>query len=453
MSRVEPGTPQGGWGRRVLAPVRVRVTLAATSVALVVGVVGAVLFVASLHRDLERALVASARQQVETITAQLENGSTPAQAAVTARDDVITQILSPRGEIIGSDHPKISTRLRDSAGVSTSVQVTGLDDTYVVVAAVAPSGELVTVAHSQEQLAQARRTAETLLTVALPLGLALLAAAVWLAVGQALRPVESMRREAAQITTAHQDRRLPVPQGGDEISRLALTLNQMLERIGSSQRAQRQFASDASHELRSPLAVIRQLAEVARRHPDQADVVTLTNEILAEEGRMEELVAALLTLARLEDRDPATSHLVDLDDVVLAEVKRARPASGPEIDATGVGAGQVRGEEVLFGQVVRNLLSNALRHARSRVQVSLDEVDSRVRLVVADDGPGIPVSERERVFGRFVRLDDARARDEGGAGLGLAIVERVVTGLQGSVAVDEAPGGGARFTVTLPAAG
>jgi signal transduction histidine kinase len=261
-----------------------------------------------------------------------------------------------------------------------------------------------------------------------------------------------MRREAAQITTAHQDRRLPVPQGGDEISRLAATLNQMLERIGSSQRAQRQFASDASHELRSPLAAIRQLAEVARRHPDQADVVTLTNEILAEEGRMEELVAALLTLARLEDREPAMSHLVDLDDVVLAEVKRARAAGGPVIEATDVGAGQVRGEEILYGQAVRNLLSNAVRHASSRVQVSLQEADGHVCLLIADDGPGIPFADRERVLGRFVRLDDARTRDEGGAGLGLAIVDKVVTGFHGSVVVDEAPGGGARFTVTLPAA-
>lgn len=450
MSRFERGTQRGGWARRVMAPVRVRVTLAATSVALVVGVVGAVLFVASLNRDLDRALVDSARQQVATITAQLEHGSTPEQAAVTARDDVITQILSPQGDIIGSDHPEVSTRLRDSAGVSSSVRVPELDDTYVVVAAVAPSGEVVTVARSQEQLSQARRTAGTLLAVALPLGLALVAVAVWLAVGHALRPVESMRREAAQITTAHEDRRLPVPPGGDEISRLAATLNQMLERIGSSQRAQRQFASDASHELRSPLAVIRQLAEVARRHPDQADVVILTDGILAEEGRVEELVAALLTLARLEDREPAMERVVDLDDVVLAEVVRARPASGLEIDATGVGAGQVRGEEILYGQVVRNLLSNAVRHARSRVQVSLQETDGQVRLVIADDGRGIPVGDRERIFGRFVRLDDARARDEGGAGLGLAIVAKVVAGLQGSVLVDEAPGGGARFTVTLP---
>lgn len=441
-----------GWVRRLSAPLRVRVTLAATSVALVVGVLGAALFVDLLHRDLQRALIASATQQVETIRAQLAQGSSPAQAAVTARDDVVTQVLSPSGVIVGSDHRRLTDPLRRTPGVWTSVTVPGLDDTYVVVALRARTGDLVVVAQSEEQVSRASNTTSLLLTVALPIGLGLLAAAVWMAVGQALRPVESMRREAASITTAHLDRRLPQPEGRDEISRLATTLNQMLDRIDASQRAQRQFVADASHELRSPLAVIRQLTEVARRRPEQVDVVVLSEEVLAEERRMEEMAAALLTLARLEDRDPDTGHLVDLDDVVLAEARRARRPGGPVIDVSGVGAGQVRGEEVLFAQVVRNLLSNAARHARSRVEVTLAEDAEAVRLVVTDDGTGVPADQRDRVFGRFVRLDDARTRDAGGTGLGLAIVAKVVASTRGSVQVDDAPSGGARFTVTLPAA-
>ena len=167
---------------------------------------------------------------------------------------------------------------------------------------------------------------------------------------------------------------------------------------------------------------------------------------------MEDMVTGLLTLAKLEDRDHDSGHVVDLDDVVLAEVKRARRADGPEIDASRVGAGQVPGEAILYAQMVRNLLSNAARHARTRVEVSLREEEDRVRLVIADDGAGIPADQRERVFGRFVRLDDARARDAGGSGLGLAIVAKVAASAGGTVEVDDSPHGGARFTITLPVA-
>ena len=268
--------------------VRARVTAAAVLVALVVGVLGATLFVTWLHRDLEGSLVESARQQVETITAQLAGGSNPQQAATTARDDVITQIVGPGGQILGTDHPRLVSPLRDEPGVSTSLRVGDLDESYVVVADRAKTGDLVVVAHSAEQVSRARRTAVLLLSAAVPAAILLLAGAVWVAVGRALRPVESMRREAARITTAHADRRLPTPGGDDEIARLAETLNEMLDRIEGSQRSQRQFVSDASHELRSPLAVIRQLAELAHRRPGDADVLALADGVLAEERRMEE---------------------------------------------------------------------------------------------------------------------------------------------------------------------
>jgi signal transduction histidine kinase len=178
-------------------------------------------------------------------------------------------------------------------------------------------------------------------------------------------------------------------------------------------------------------------------------VAALADGVLAEERRMEGMVAALLTLARLEDQEPE-QRLVDLDDVVVREVQRSREAGGPVIDMTAVGAGQVRGDEVLLTQAVRNLLSNAVRHARKRVTVALSEETSGVRLVVSDDGTGVPEGERTRIFGRFVRLDEARSRDEGGSGLGLAIVEKVVSAAHGSVVVDDGPDGGARFTVVLP---
>jgi signal transduction histidine kinase len=263
------------------------------------------------------------------------------------------------------------------------------------------------------------------LAVAVPLVVLVLGLILWVSIGRALRPVEVMREEADTITAAQLRRRLAVPPGDDEIPRLALTLNEMLDRIDEGQRLQRQFVSDASHELRSPLTVIRQAAEVARAYPQRVEPGALADDVLAESERLEALVAALLLLARLEG-DAGTSEVVDLDDVVLREVARARTTCAKDIDEHEVGAGRTRGTSVLLAQAVRNLLDNACRHAAHRVTVRLGEQGDQVVLEVADDGPGIPPVDRARVFERFVRLDDARARDEGGSGLGLAIVRKIV---------------------------
>jgi len=285
-----------------------------------------------------------------------------------------------------------------------------------------------------------------------PLVVLTLGLIVWISVGRALRPVEVMREEADQITAAHVRRRLAVPVGDDEIPRLARTLNEMLDRIDEGQGLQRQFVSDASHELRSPLAVIRQAAEVALSYPRRVRTDELAADVLAESDRLEELVSALLLLARLETDERGHDEVVDLDDVVLAEVARARQPEDQlvAIDVHGVGAGRTRGSALLLGHVVRNLLDNARRHAASSVTVSLHEEAEQIELHVDDDGTGIPPDDRGRVFDRFVRLDEARARDEGGSGLGLAIVRKIVDSEGGTVRIEDAPSGGARFVVRLP---
>ncbi len=438
--------------RSTPSSVRLRVTGAALLVALVVAVLGAVVFVSTLRSALEKGLVTSAEQEAASVQAQLQEGETPAQAVVSGRNDVIVQIVSDDGRVVATDHARITTPLRTTPGSVRGVRVKGFQDPYAVVARRENGGAgLIAVGRSSEQVAEATETAAILLGVTVPLALALLALAVWVAVGRALRPVEAMRREAAVITSAQLDRRLPITEGDDEIPRLARTLNEMLDRIDASHRLQRQFVSDASHELRSPLTTLRQLAEVARGYPGRVETADLAADVLAEEQRMEDLVNALLVLARLDDA-PSTrdERPVDLDDLVLMEARRLREA-GTRIDVSGVSAGQVACHPVLLGQVVRNLLVNAARHARARVSVALDEHDGRVVLVVDDDGPGIPEDERERVFERFVRLDESRTRDDGGAGLGLAIVRKVVESSGGTVAVGAAPDGGARLTVSLPA--
>ncbi|RLV47739.1 sensor histidine kinase [Nocardioides mangrovicus] len=437
--------------------VRTRVTAVATLVALVAAVVGSLVFLSVLRSALESSLVGSAEQDVASIQARLREHESPRRAVLSGKNDLVVQVTDADHHVVATDHPQVTRPLRRTVGQDRGVRFRGLSDPYVVVARDRPDGHgLIIVARSSEHVGSATTTVATLLAVSVPVGLLLIAGGVWLTVGRALRPVEDMRREAASITADRLDRRLAVPPGADEIPRLAATLNQMLDRIDAGNRQQRQFVSDASHELRSPLATIRQLAEVAERYPDRVSTAELARDVLAEELRMEDLVSALLILARADDAPagPAAAP-VDLDDVVLHEVRRVPIGSvgaGIDVDASAVTAGQVVGDTVLLGQVVRNLLSNAVRHARSRVVVTLGETEGQVVLTVADDGEGIAPDERERVFERFVRLDEARARDAGGSGLGLAIVTKVVTGAGGTVRVEDTAQGGACFVVSLPAA-
>jgi signal transduction histidine kinase len=422
---------------------------------LLVTSVGSVIIVAMISHTIAHSLTASARLDAVAINAQLKGGVSPSEAATTGRNDVVVQLLGPDGTVVASDRPaRLRVPLRTTPGVTDSAVVPGLKDSFTLVAQRAtgsPEVALIIVGRSTEQRNETRAEAAGILAVAVPLIVLALGLILWVSVSRALRPVEVMRDEADRITVAQLRRRLPVPEGEDEIPRLARTLNEMLDRIDEGQRLQRQFVSDASHELRSPLAVIRQSAEIAKAYPDRVDITTLADDVLGESHRLEGVVTALLLLARLEGAEPRDQEVIDLDDLVLAEVARAEKVDGLRMDVTGVGAGQVRGSTVLLGQVVRNLLANARRHAASTVTITLRQVDGTVELRVADDGPGIAAADRARVFDRFVRLDDARARDEGGSGLGLAIVRKIVDSAGGSVEIDDSAAGGACFTVRLPA--
>lgn len=439
---------------RVRASVRLRITLVASVFVLLVTTVGSVVVVVMIAHSIGHSLVVSAREDAAAIHAQLRHGVSPAEAATTGRNDVVVQLLDGNGQVVASDRPeRLKVPLLTAPGVTESTAVPGLEDKFTLVArSSSDTGpvRLIIVGRSTEQREETRAETAGVLAVTVPLVVLVLAVILWLSVGRALRPVEVMRDEADSITAAQLRRRLAVPPGTDEIPRLARTLNAMLDRIDEGQRLQRQFVSDASHELRSPLTVIRQAAEVARAHPDRVATGALADDVLAESDRLEQLVGALLLLARMEDGDAGDTDVLDLDDIVLTEVARTRERWPVGIDAHAVGAGRTRGSAVLLGQVVRNLLDNAGRHASSSVTVSLAEHDHEVVLEVADDGAGIPVADRGRVFERFVRLDESRARDDGGSGLGLAIVRKIVETSQGTVEIADSPSGGARFIVRLP---
>jgi signal transduction histidine kinase len=307
----------------------------------------------------------------------------------------------------------------------------------------------VVVFASLEEVDDATRALATPLLIGVPGVLILVGGVTWVGVTGALAPVERIRQEVEEITGERLDRRVPEPGARDEIHRLAATMNRMLTRLEDSRQRQQRFVADASHELRSPLAAIRQAAEVARSHPGALPEGELAEAVLEESGRMERLVEQLLLLTRTGGAGPRQVRDVDLDDLAMAEVRRVR-RTGLTVDSSGVGAGRVRGDDTALAQVVRNLTDNAARHAASSVAVAVRSGPGGVELVVEDDGAGVPESERERVFERFVRLDEARDRDAGGSGLGLAIVKETVAAHGGTVVVTASPLGGARFVVRLP---
>lgn len=325
--------------------------------------------------------------------------------------------------------------------------------------------------------------------LAAPLLLVAVTAVAWVVIGSTLRPVAALRRGAEEIGGG--GRRLPLPESTDEIRRLAETLNRMLARVEEGRRQQRAFVSDAAHELRSPLASIRTQLEVAQRlgelGPGGDGVVA---EVMRDVERLSRLVDDLLALARLDEQQPELERpgrpgvagagagaagagaagigarrrqRVDLATEVTAVVGWYGGARVPVHAEVAGGPLAVLAEVDGVRRIVTNLLDNAVRHARSAVTVTVSAVsghggddggggDRVVRVRVTDDGPGVPEAERERVFDRFARRDDARDRDQGGTGLGLPISRGLARAYGGEVSLVGADGGGLTAQLVLPAA-
>ncbi|MGW3990747.1 sensor histidine kinase [Streptomyces sp. NPDC004830] len=285
------------------------------------------------------------------------------------------------------------------------------------------------------------RTALTVMLIGFPLLLAVVAGVTWLVTRRALRPVEGIRREMAAITRSEDlARRVPEPATHDEIARLASTTNETLAALETSVERQRRFVADASHELRSPIASLRTQLEVAAAHPELLDLDGAVEDTV----RLQRLAADLLLLARLDAGERPGDATVDLAALAREE---AAGRTGVSVRAEAV---EVAGSRGQLGRVLANLLDNAQRHARSAVTVSVRREGDRAVVGVADDGDGVPEADRERIFERFVRLDAARSRDDGGAGLGLAIARDVAVRHGGTLTAGRGPAGGALFELRLP---
>ena len=430
--------------------VRVRITSAAVAVVGVALLLGAIALVASLHAVLTREARVTTTVRAAEVARMVESGG--AAAATVAGDEVMLQVLGPAGEVLAAspNSTGLPALVKLRPGESRAIDVPFDDNAYLVVAAAAGPGRTVLLGQSLDSVEESTRTLVVLLAIGLPGLLVVVAATTWRVVGRALAPVDAIRAKVDAISAAALHRRVPQPSTRDEIGRLAGTMNRMLERLESAQTRERRFIADASHELRSPIAAIRQHAEVALAHPDLGD--GLAPVAHAESMRMQALVDDLLLLAQADEhRSNLRRQPVDVDDLVLAEARRLRDADELRVDASGVSAARVEGDPAALHRMLHNLVDNAARHARHQIGLSLHERDGWAVLNVDDDGPGVPAGDRTRVFERFVRLDDARSGIDGsGGGLGLAIVAEIVAAHGGSVVIDDAPLGGARATVRLP---
>ena len=460
MAEERPGS--GGWQLRGWGTVRARTTLLASVVTALALVAGAVALALTLESQLTHRDDAVAQSRVRDLLAAARAGELPVTLEGLG-DEGVGQVVDARGTVLAAS-ANIAGRpalTEDRGGSSLRVStLAGPDDDETeryrvwIGAGPSPDGPVtVVVGTSLESVAEATRTLRGSLLVGVPILLLLLALAIWAFVGRALRRIDQITTAVAGIGESELDRRVPTPAADDEVRRLALTMNRMLDRLEEASVRQRDFVADASHDLQSPLAALRTQLEIASAHPDQADVRGLAADLLVSCAEMEQLVGDLLYLAVQDGGVPRPpTALLDLDDLVLEEALRIRPDTGVAIETAGVSAAPVLGDAADLRRLVRNLLDNAVRHARTRVSVTLVVDEGDVVLDVADDGPGVPVGDRARVFDRFYRGDPARS-GHAGSGLGLAIASDIAVRHRGELSLLEGRSPGAHFRVRLPVAG
>jgi signal transduction histidine kinase len=449
---------------RWLRTVRVRTTLAATVVVAVVLIAAVAVLVSAVEQTLVGRARSEAAAEVAAIADRLAAGASPLDALEARPTSGIASTGVPTMVEIVDHEGRSVLNVPDSdalLGVTSEllqqlevlpdepgVTRVGSTDLAIAQETVEVDGRSLTVI-AASPLAQIVRSVEAITrtsAVGVPLLVLLVGAVTWTATGRTLRPIERIRAEVDDLSSQTLDRRVPVPDTGDEVAHLAHTMNHMLGRLETASTRQREFISDASHELRSPVASIRIELEVALAHPAVSNWPEVAAAALSETERLERLVEDLILLARLDEERILAAETVDIRRLVQRQAERVSAAVTVEHGDALV----VTGREADLDSVLRNLLDNAARHATSEVAVTATVRDGMVVITVDDDGPGIRPADRERVFSRFTRLEHARSR--GGVGLGLAIVDRVVQRQGGTLTVGDTPKGGARFEVTLPAA-
>jgi signal transduction histidine kinase len=451
-----------GWLNSMHPSVRTRSTAAAALVMTIcLAVAGGVLLLV-LYRSLETAACNAATARAEQISEGLKTDSpreVDPSLLVTDSQVGVVQIVDATGTVLAASNgsPRsalLSVSLRNGEARNAGRvedPVTGSD--YWVAArgtAEAAGTATVLVGAAREPVVAVVTRVGALMALGFPIVIALLAVGTYWLVGAALGPVEAIRARVASISSTDLAQRVPVPDTRDEIADLASTMNAMLARLESGRAAQHRLVSDASHELRSPLATITTALELASGRPDLIDDELIDESLLPEAHRMHQLIEDLLLLARSDEGAMALRHDdVDIDDLLQADASRLRGMGSLRV-VTHIEACRTVGDRAALARVIRNLVDNAGRYASGTVWLDCHADSGHIVVAVADDGPGIPVQDRIRIFERFVRLDPSRTRFSGGSGLGLSIVDEIVRSHHGTVAVSDAAQGGALFTLTLP---
>ncbi len=450
----------------MFASVRARTTLVGVIVVAAALAIGAIGLLSLLKTSMTEGVETTARTQLNDVASMLHLGQLPAQLP-SGRGDTFTQVVGSDGKVLATSATLLTStpisRLHpgeEGVVIKTIPTLSGLgpegagdaDGPYLLLAqSISPQPGTVTggpvtvyVASNLHPVVAATRTVSLALVAGLPVLVLLVGALIWIFGGRALRPVEAIRTEVADISDRDLHRRVPEPATKDEVALLARTMNEMLDRLEASASAQRRFVADASHELRSPLAALRATLEVAAAESSDASWRAAVTDALDEAGRLQRLVEDLLALASIPESQAGHRHEeVDLDEIIMWEARNARASSRVTLDLSKVSAGRVIGDPDKLTRAVYNLMDNARRHANSRATVELSTQGENVVLAVEDDGSGIPPGERERIFERFARLDEARDGDAGGTGLGLAITREIVTAHGGTIAVADSPNGAA----------
>lgn len=437
--------------------IRFEVTAVAVAVTTLILTVGAVVLVgfqrASLTTTIDQALI----QRADDLTALVAGGADLDGTFPGGTGEGFAQLVTIDGAVLAST-PNLSgsgplpVELTEvSADVVRTVSDLEADDSFRLLTRPLGDRTFLHVGTEFELVADAAEALIALLTVVLPALVLASGGLIWWLVGRTLSPVEQIRSQVAEIESGGLDRRVPEPGTGDEIHRLAETMNDMLARLEASVERQKRFVADASHELRSPLTRIRSALEIGG--PPTAEASDDQETVLGDVIEMQRLLEDLLFLARSDEgRSEALIQALDLDDLVISEARRIRSESAIRVDLTRVSGAHVRADPAQIRRAIRNLLENAQRHASERISISLTEEAGEALLIVADDGPGIPEADFERVFERFTRLDDSRTSGTGGTGLGLAIARHIVRSHGGDLALVSPSTAGATFELRLPLA-
>jgi signal transduction histidine kinase len=432
----------------------IRFRITAVAFALTAGLLGVIslLMAVVLRSQLTDNLDESIAQRADTIAAVVERAPL---SEIVLDEDLLVQVVRADGTVVGASpnligKPPIATL---ETGARTIHKVPGRTEAFRVlvrpISVETGAGTLI-VGINYDDVSDPLRILRKLLAFAVPSVLVVLGLLSWWLTGRMLRPVENIRSRMAAINASNLAGRVPEPGNGDEIDRLAHTMNDTLARLEDAVRRQQRFVADASHELRSPLTRMRGELELHLAHPGSSDPLETERSALAETIALQHLVDDLLELARADANvEPRLIGTVDLDDIVMHEVRRLNERGVVQVETSALSAAQVSGDPEQLRRAVRNVLDNAERHATGAVTVSLQEHNGKAILAIGDDGAGIAAADRPLVFDRFARLDEARTRDRGGSGLGLAITRDIVVRHGGTIRLADGPA--TVFVIELPA--